>query len=86
MQFKAWFHLNINGIMILMVIVSLQRLQTTSSVRGFMALGSRKSTCWVLAADRNAETFVDVCWWEVGGEQRQEGNWFTYKRACKHTN
>lgn len=55
-----------------------------SSIHAFMALGSRKSTCWGLAADCNVETFVGICWWEVGGEQRQEGNWFTYKSVCKH--
>jgi len=84
MQFRAWFHLNINDTMILMVTVALQRLQTMSSTHAFTALGSRKSTCWGLAADCNAETFV--CSFEVGEERRQEGNWFTYKCARKHTN
>lgn len=46
MQFRARFHLNINGTMILMVTVSLQKLQTMSSVHAFTVLGSRKSTCW----------------------------------------
>lgn len=74
MQFRAWFHLNINGTVILMVTVSLQRLQTMSSIHAFITLGSRKSTRWGLAADCNAETFVCSCLWEVGGRQRQEGS------------
>lgn len=86
MQFRAWFHLNTNGTMILMVTASLQRLQTMSSIHAFTALGSRKSICWGLVADCNAETFVCSCLWEVGGQQRQEGSWFTYKCAYKHTN
>lgn len=59
--------------MILMVTVSLQRLQTTLSIHAFIALGSRKSTCWGLAADCNAETFMCSCLWEVEeGEGRRE--------------